>query len=132
MLVLGDVSVGSTSDLKRATLIARNMVTQYGMSEKLGPIFLNGEQEVFLGKSFGHSDTGISEELATNVDREVQKFLNEAFERTKAILTEHRAELDQLADKLVELEKINQDQFLEIMKGAQQPASVGDAASAEA
>ena len=131
MLVLGDVSVGSTSDLKRATQIARNMVTQYGMSEKLGPIFLNGEQEVFLGKSFGHSDTGISEELATNVDREVQKFLNEAFERTKAILTEHRAELDQLADKLVELEKINQEQFLEIMKGVQQPASDGDAASAE-
>ena len=54
------------------------------------------------------------------MDREVQKFLNEALERTKAILTEHRAELDQLADRLVELEKINQEQFLEIMNGAQQ------------
>lgn len=114
-LVLGDVSMGSTSDLKRATQIARSMVTQYGMSDKLGPIFLNGEQEVFLGKSFSQSNSDISDVLATEIDREMQRFLNEAMEKTNSVLTEHRAELDRLADKLIELEKINREQFLEIM-----------------
>ena len=116
-MVFGDVTIGSTSDLKRATQLSRAMVSQYGMSEKLGPIFVGGEHEVFLGKSFSQSGSDVSDALATEIDREMQHYLNEALQRTNAILNEHRAELDRLTDKLIEVEKINREQFLEIING---------------
>ena len=131
-MVLGDVSVGSTSDLKRATQIARNMVTQYGMSEKLGPIFVGGEQEVFLGKSFSQSGGEMSDELATEIDREMQRYLRDAMEQTNGILTEHREELNRLTQTLIEKEKLNREQFLEVMNPATvQIDSTEDCAEAE-
>ena len=71
--MLGDVSTGSTSDLKRATQIARSMVTEYGMSEKLGPIFLGGDHEVFLGRDFSQSRSTFSEDVNAQIDSEVRQ-----------------------------------------------------------
>jgi hypothetical protein len=89
-LVLGDVSTGSTSDLKRATQIARSMVTEYGMSDKLGPIFLGGEHEVFLGRDFSQSRSTLSEDVNAQVDSEVRRLLESSYERALIILKAHR------------------------------------------
>ena len=116
-LVLGDVSTGSTSDLKRATKIARDMVTQYGMSEKLGPIFLGGDHEVFLGRDFSQSRSSFSEAVNAEVDAEVRGLLMKCYQRAQDILAQHRAQLDTLAQELLRLEKLDQSQFDAIMGG---------------
>ena len=116
-LVLGDVSTGSTSDLKRATKIARDMVTQYGMSEKLGPIFLGGDHEVFLGRDFSQSRSSFSEAVNAEVDAEVRGLLMRCYQRAQDILAQHRAQLDTLAQELLRLEKLDQSQFDAIMGG---------------
>ena len=116
-LVLGDVSTGSTSDLKRATKIARDMVTQYGMSEKLGPIFLGGDHEVFLGRDFSQSRSSFSEAVNAEVDAEVRGLLMSCYRRAQDILSQHRAQLDKVAQELLRLEKLDQSQFDAIMGG---------------
>ena len=127
-LVFGDVTTGSTSDLKRATELARSMVTEYGMSEKLGPIFLGGDQEVFLGKNFSQSRSNISEEVSRTIDEEVHDLLEDSYRQATDILTANRDKLDKLAEVLQEREKVNEAEFLAVMKGEELPG----AASAEA
>ena len=114
-LVMGDVSTGASSDIQRATQIARAMVTKYGMSKKLGPIFLGGEHEVFLGRDFSQSP--LSERVNAEVDQEVQSILNSCKQRAVQVLTEHRAELDRLAEALLKYEKLDQQQFEKIISG---------------
>ncbi len=114
-LVLGDVSTGSTSDLKRATQIARSMVTEYGMSEKLGPIFLGGDHEVFLGRDFSQSRSTFSEDVNAQIDSEVRRLLDSSYERALIILKAHRGVLDRLADTLIQREKIDREEFLKIV-----------------
>ncbi len=116
-LVLGDVSTGSTSDLKRATELARSMVTEYGMSAKLGPIFLGGDQEVFLGRNFSQSRSNISEEVSRTIDEEVHDLLSEGYSRANEILSANRDKLDQLAAVLQEREKVDGVEFQAIMNG---------------
>ena len=134
-LALGDVSTGSTSDLKRATDIARSMVTEYGMSKKLGPMFLGGEQEVFLGRNFNQTHSNFSEEVSALIDGEMRELLDQCYAHATSLLTEHRAKLDQLASLLMDQEKVDHEQFLSVMEGGRiDPADgqspEGDAAPA--
>ena len=120
-IVFGDISTGASSDIKHATEIARGMVTEYGMSEKLGPVFLGTEHEVFLGKSFSQQNSGFSEKVNEMIDSEVRGLLNEAYKRAEDILTEHRGQLDELASLLIEREKLNAEEFDCFMKGLELP-----------
>ncbi len=125
-LVLGDVSTGSTSDLKRATQIARSMVTEYGMSDKLGPIFLGGDHEVFLGRDFSQSRSTFSEDVNAQIDSEVRRLLESSYERALIILKAHRGVLDKLAETLIQKEKLDREEFLKIV-GAQPDDESGTA-----
>ena len=125
-LVLGDVSTGSTSDLKRATQIARSMVTEYGMSEKLGPIFLGGDHEVFLGRDFSQSRSTFSEDVNSQIDSEVRRLLESSYERALIILKVNRTALDKLAETLIQKEKLDREEFLRIV-GAQPDDESGTA-----
>ncbi|MDO5324067.1 MAG: hypothetical protein Q4G06_08595, partial [Clostridia bacterium] len=128
-IVFGDISTGASSDIKQATEIARSMVTEYGMSDKLGPVFLGTEHEVFLGKSFSQQNSGFSEKVNELIDAEVNALLTAAYKRAEDILTEHRDQLDGLASLLIEREKLNDVEFDCFMKGkelpeAEEPAAV--------
>ncbi|MCQ2437856.1 MAG: ATP-dependent zinc metalloprotease FtsH [Clostridia bacterium] len=116
-IVFGDISTGASSDIKHATEIARSMVTEYGMSAKVGPVYLGGEHEVFLGKSFSQQNSGFSETVNTDIDSEVHGLLSEAYARAEQILTEHRDQLDGLATLLIEREKLDAEAFDAFMKG---------------
>ena len=116
-LIFGDVTTGASSDIKSATEIARSMVTEYGMSSKLGPVFLGTEHEVFLGKSFSQQNSGFSEMVNEDIDREVRGLLQEAYDRAARILTEHIDQLHGLAKILIEREKIDKAEFLAFMNG---------------
>ena len=121
-IVFGDISTGASSDIKRATEIARGMVTEYGMSSKLGPVFLGTEHEVFLGKQFSQQNSGFSEQVNEMIDSEVRSLLTQAYARAERILTEHRDQLDALAALLIEREKIDYEEFECFMQGRELPA----------
>ena len=120
-IVFGDITTGASSDIKHATEIARGMVTEYGMSSKLGPVFLGTEHEVFLGKSFSQQNSGFSEKVNEMIDSEVRELITEAYKRAEGILTEHRGQLDELASLLIEREKLNAEEFDCFMKGLELP-----------
>ena len=121
-LIFGDVTTGASSDIKSATEIARSMVTEYGMSPKLGPVYLGTEHEVFLGKSFSQQNSGFSEMVNEDIDAEVHKLLEEAYERARHILTEHMDQLHGLAAILIDREKIDREEFLKFMNGEKEEA----------
>ena len=110
-LVFGDITTGASSDIKRATELARNMVTEYGMSDKLGPVYLGTEHEVFLGKSFSQQNSGFSEKVNELIDTEVRALLDSAYKRAEDILSEHRDKLDGLASLLIERERLDAEEF---------------------
>ena len=114
-LVYGDVTTGGTSDIKNATSLARSMVTEYGMSD-LGPIFLSGEREVFLGRQFAQTSSGLSEKLMSDVDDEVRKLINEGRQRATEILEQHRDKLEGLVKLLLEKEKLDREAFEAFME----------------
>lgn len=109
-LVLKDISTGASNDLERATTIARNMITKYGMSEKIGPINYSESDEVFLGRDFT-SRKNFSESLASEIDKEIKLIMETAFDRTEEILKEHMDQLNRIADALLEMETIDAVQF---------------------
>lgn len=109
-LVLNEISTGASNDLERATDIARAMVTKYGMSEKLGPVNYASSDEVFLGKDFS-TRRNYSEELAFEIDKEIKELVEEAYERAKEILSENIDKLHEIANKLLEVETIDAEQF---------------------
>ena len=110
-LVIGDVSNGATSDLKRSTDICRAMVTQYGMSEKVGPIYLGGDQEVFLARDMSQQTRNYSEELAAVIDTEIREQLQSAYHRATDILSENVGKLHGLAELLIEKETVDRAEF---------------------
>ena len=117
-LVMGQMSTGASSDLQRATDICRRMVTQYGMSDDMGPIYLGGDHdEVFLARDYGQQSRTYSEDVAARIDAEVQRKMNDALARATAVLKEHRAQLDGLSDLLVEKETIDRAEFVAFLKG---------------
>ena len=110
-LILNDISTGASNDIQRATQIARNMVTKYGMSERVGTITLGtGHEEVFLGRDFAQSKE-YSEETAGVVDAEVKRILDNAYSRAVDILKTHIDKLHAVAGVLLEKEKIDGEEF---------------------
>ncbi len=111
-IVLGEVSTGAHNDFQRATGIARSMVTEYGMSDKLGPMQFGQAQSgnVFLGRDF-NSEQNYSESIAYEIDQEMQKIIKEQYARTKEILTENRDLLDLIAKNLLEVETLDAEQI---------------------
>ena len=113
-LILNDISTGASNDIERATAIARNMVTKYGMSERIGTLTLGSDQdEVFLGRDLAHAKT-YSEETASVIDEEIKRIVDKAYEKAKQILTEHVDKLHAVAGVLLEKEKIEADEFEQI------------------
>ena len=114
---LDDICTGASNDIERATKLAKNMVTKWGLSEALGPIAYGSENdEVFIGRDFGHV-RDYSEEVAARIDTEVRKIVEAAYETALRILRENRTQLDALAAFLLEYEKVNEDEFVRIMNG---------------
>ena len=108
----------------------RNMVTKYGMSDKLGPIAFGSENdEVFLGKDYGRA-RNYSEAVASQIDEEVERIITDAYSKTTAILTEHTDKLHAVAGTLLDKDKIDGPEFKAIMTGEAMPAEAGETASA--
>ena len=115
-LTMNDISTGASNDIERASNIAREMVTKYGMSDVIGPINYGGDhQEVFIGRDYGHVKN-YSEETAAKIDEEVSRLVNEAYKRTENILSEHIDKLKLVAITLMEREKIYKDDFIQLME----------------
>ena len=118
-LFIGRVSTGASNDFERATQLARDMVTRYGMSEKMGPmVYGENESEVFLGRSVTQSKN-ISEKTMQEVDAEVRRIIDEQYAVAYKILDENRDKMHTMAKALIEWETIERDQVLEIMAGKQ-------------
>lgn len=109
-LILKDISTGASNDLERATSIARNMITKYGMSDKIGPINYSESDEVFLGRDFT-SRKNFSESLASQIDVEIKSIIETAYKETEKILMENKEQLTLIAEALLELETIDGNQF---------------------
>jgi len=120
-LVLGEVSTGAYGDLKNANSIARNMITKYGMSENLENMFFGDENdEVFLGKSYGHAKN-FSEEMSSKIDIEVKKIIDDAYSRMKGILNENMQRLHNVANALLEKERLEGFEFEKIFNEGYTP-----------
>lgn len=115
-IVIHDFCAGASSDIQRATQIARKMVTEWGMSERLGPIAYSSDGPVFLGRDFEERNT-YSEETAAIIDEEVKRIVTAAYERARQLLTEKRSVLDNMARVLVERETIYTEEVDMLMKG---------------
>ena len=124
-VALGEIYTGSSSDLKRATEICRKMVTQFGMSDTIGTIYLGSDQEVFVGMEFGQSRE-YSEEVAAKIDREVAAILAKCYETAKRILTENRDKLEALAAALLKEETLNRAEFVALMETGRIQEGLGD------
>ncbi|MBE7016053.1 MAG: ATP-dependent zinc metalloprotease FtsH [Ruminococcaceae bacterium] len=110
-LVMEDISTGASSDLKRATKIAHEMVAKYGMSDAMGPICYDSSDEVFLGRDYGHSKQ-YSETTASQIDKEVESIINGQYKEAKSLLTENIGRLNSVANALLEKEVIDGAEFL--------------------
>ena len=110
-LIFHDITTGASQDIKQATQMARAMVTQYGMSEKVGMIQYGGdEDEVFIGRDFGHTKN-YADQTAALIDSEVKRIIDEAYEKAKEILSQNEEVLHRCADLLIEKEKIGREEF---------------------
>jgi len=110
-VMFGEVSTGAHNDFQRATSIAHKMITEYGMSEKIGPLqFTNGGGEVFLGRDL-NNESNYSEAIAKQIDEEMQNFINYCYDRAKKIITENKDKLELLAQTLLEVETIDAKQI---------------------
>jgi len=124
-IVLGDISTGASNDLERATKIAHDMVAKYGMTDAIGPVNYSDAEEVFLGRDFT-SKQNYSEELASKIDAEVRRILDECYERCEKILTEHRDDLDRIANALLELETLDEEDFEAIFTQAKTAQEIAE------
>ncbi len=114
-MIFGEVTTGASNDIERATNLARQMVTQYGMSEKLGPLALGKKEEmVFLGREIGEQ-RNYSEAVAQEIDAEVRNLINRAYSVAREILIRHKDKLVTVSEKLMSLETIEGPAFDEIM-----------------
>ena len=115
-LVLGDVSTGAKNDIDRASAIARSMVMEYGMSEVIGTISYGTDQnEVFLGKDIGRA-RNFSEEIGAQIDKEIKRLIDEAFNKAEELLKNNMSKLDAVAKALLEKEKIDGEEFVAIFE----------------
>jgi cell division protease FtsH len=118
-LVIQDVTTGASADLQHVSAIARRMVTQWGMSDKLGLVAYDSDQPVFMGMEYGNqSRGGYSQETAATIDSEIRRLIASAHERATKLLTENRSILDNMSRVLVEKETIYTEEVAMLMKGA--------------
>ena len=116
-IALGDITTGASNDIERATKLAKAMVTQYGMSDKLGPMTLGEPQhEVFLGRDFG-ATPDYSQEIAFEIDKEVRRLIDGAFDRAKTIIEGNRDKLDMMAQALIDRETLDKPELDAIFGG---------------
>ncbi|HDP69730.1 MAG TPA: ATP-dependent metallopeptidase FtsH/Yme1/Tma family protein [Actinobacteria bacterium] len=116
-MLFKDATTGAQNDLERATKIARKMVCEYGMSDKLGPLTLGQKQEqVFLGRDFA-SHPDYSGEIAYEIDKEIRRILDEAYDKAEDILTKERKKLDKIAKALIEKETLEKDELRRLLEG---------------
>lgn len=115
-LVLKEISSGASNDLQRATSLARQMICEYGMSPELGPMtFGHRQDQVFLGRDIGR-DKDYSEEVAAKIDKEIRKFIDEAYQKTESLLNENMDKLHLIADALIERETLEGKEIDQLMK----------------
>ncbi len=121
-IVFGEVSTGAHNDFQRATNIAHKMITEYGMSDKIGPIQFSsgGGGNVFLGRDL-HNEQTYSEAIAQEIDKEMQNFINYCYDRAKKILTEHRDKLELIAETLLEVETLDAKQIKSLFEEGKLP-----------
>lgn len=112
-IVLGEISTGASSDLKHANSVARSMIIKFGMSDNLTNMVFDENDEVFIGRDFGHTRS-YSEEVAATIDREVKSLIDAAYEKTIAILKEHITTLHRIAEALLEKERLEGSEFEEL------------------
>lgn len=123
------VTTGASNDIQRATEIARNMVTKWGLSDKMGPLMYDeSQEEVFLGKSAGGGGSSISVKTRNDIDEEVRRIIDSCYKTAEQLLEENREKLDKMADALMKYETIDADQIDDIMSGntPRPPASWDD------
>ncbi len=122
-IVFGEITTGASSDLEQVTRLARAMVTRFGMSDKLGPMMFGQKDEmIFLGREISEQ-RDYSEAVAEEIDSEVRGLVTDAYAEAKRLINENRNKLDTLAEKLLEVETVDGDEFLSIIKGAALPSS---------
>ena len=110
-LIFGDITTGASSDIKKATKAARNMVTKYGMSENIGVInYDSDDDEVFIGRDLAHTKSH-SEQVAGEIDKEVKRIIDDCYAKAKTIIIENMEVLHKCADLLIEKEKIGREEF---------------------
>jgi cell division protease FtsH len=115
-LIFNEITTGAANDLQKSSDLARRLVAQYGMSEKLGPITYEKREDLtFLGREIA-TEKNYSEEVAAQIDKEVAKFIDQAYHTAKKILTEKRKKLDQIAKRLIKKETIERKEFERLMK----------------
>ncbi len=111
-LIFDDITTGASQDIKQATSLAKSMVTKFGMSEELGLInYDHDNEEVFVGRDFAHTSRGYGEEVAGKIDREVKRIIDECYAKAKSIIKEHNGVLEACAKLLLEKEKITSEEF---------------------
>ena len=131
-IIFGEVSTGAHNDFQRATSIARSMITEYGMSDKLGPMQFGQAQggNVFLGRDF-NSEQNYSDAIAYEIDQEMQSMIKEQYARTKEILTEKRELLELIANTLLEVETLDAGQIMHLKDHGTLPVRLTEASKAD-
>ena len=124
-LTLDDISTGASNDIQRATDIARDMVTKYGFSDKLGPVNYSSSEEVFLGKDLT-SKQNYSEETANEIDEEIKVIIEEAYDAAMTILEEHIDQLRAVAEGLLLVETLDGQQFVDLFDGTKTPDELAE------
>lgn len=119
-MVFDSQSSGASNDFQQATQLARSMVTEYGMSDKLGPVQYEGNSQVFLGRDYGQGK-GYSEQIAYQIDQEVLNIMNRAHDEARRILEEHKAEHKLIAEKLLELETLDERTIKSLFETGEMP-----------
>ena len=131
-IIFDDITTGASQDIKQATSMARAMVTEYGMSEKLGMINYGGDNnEVFIGRDLAHTRT-YSEEVASEIDSEVKRIIDECYAKAKQIILDHEDVLHSCCALLMEKENIGQAEFEALFQDGEKPSGEAETPVTEA
>ncbi len=121
-IIFGRMTTGAGNDIEKATDIARKMVCEWGMSEKLGPLaYGHKEEQVFLGRDYGGRTQDYSEQTAVEIDQEVRRIVGDQYKKVRSLLTEHRLKLDGLADALMVRETLDSEEIHAVLEGRELP-----------
>jgi cell division protease FtsH len=115
-IIFDDLTTGASNDLKRASDLARKLVTKFGMSEKMGPVVFGEHSDtVFLGKEI-HEQRNYSEKIASEIDTEIEKFIADAYKKATEVIQENKEKLEKVTKRLMEVEVIEKEEFEALMQ----------------